>query len=61
MNNLPYPYFSNPFGAMPPQFNLEEELNNIKREIMKVNERIDRLENKKTNDYLKKDDSLNMI
>lgn len=60
MNNLPYPYFPGPFGGMP-QFNLEEEINNIKRELFKLNERIENIENKKTNNYLKKDDSLNMI
>ncbi len=61
MNNLPYPYFPSPFGGMPPQINIEEEINNLKREIMRLNDRLEKLENKKTNDYLKKDDSLNMI
>ena len=42
MNNLPYPYFPGPFGGMP-QFNLEEEINNIKRELFKLNERIEKL------------------
>lgn len=60
MNNMPYPYFPNPFSQMPPQ-NLEEELNSLKMEISKLKERVNNLENKKKNDYLKKDDSLYML
>ena len=61
MNNTPYPYFPNPFGQFQEQVKFEEEIKNLKIEIAKLKERLNNLENKKTNDYLKKDDSLYML
>lgn len=62
MNNMPYPYFpTNPFGQFQEQVKFEEEIKNLKIEIAKLKERLNTLENKKTNDYLKKDDSLYML
>lgn len=61
MNNMQYPYFPGPFGGMPPQNNIEEELNSLKMEISRLKERVSNLENKKKNDYLKKDDTLYML
>lgn len=61
MNNMPYPYFPSPFSPIPQQNNLDDELKYLKTEISKLKERIEILENKKKNDYLKKDDTLYML
>lgn len=61
MNNMPYPYFPGPFPQAPPQNNFEEELTSLRIEINNLKERLEKLENKKKNDYLKKDDNLYML
>ena len=58
MNNMPFPFFQ-------PQFpigkNIEEEIIKLNQEINHLKERIEKLENKKKNDYLQNDDSLYMM
>jgi len=61
MNNMSYPYFPGPFNGFPHQINIEDELNSLKTEISKINERLNNIENQKKNNYLKKDDSLYML
>lgn len=60
MNNMilpPYvpPYYNNS------QQNLEQELNRIRKELKTINERLEKLENKKNNDYLKKEDNFYIL
>ena len=56
MNNFPIPYF--PINNID---NLIREINNIKEEVYKINQRLDKIENEKNNKYLKKDDNYYMI
>ncbi len=62
MNNMPFPFYPNPYhmGNMPGN-NIEEEIIKLKQEINILKERIAKLENKNKNDYLQKDDSLYMM
>lgn len=65
MNNLPYPYMPNPqypnIPFVPPKNMLEEEIINLQKEIKQIKERLNYLENKEKNDYLKKEDGLYML
>ena len=58
MNNMPFPFFQQQF---PIGKNDEEEIIKLNQEINHLKERIEKLENKKKNDYLQKDDSLYMM
>lgn len=54
-----YPYFPTP--PIYPNINIIEEIEKLKLEIKHLNERINRLENKKSNDYLQNDDNFYMV
>ena len=56
--NMPYPIFPTP---IPYNNRIEEEIIKLNQEIIQLKERITKLENKKQNDYLQKDDSLYMM
>lgn len=58
MNNMPYPIFPSP---IPYNNHIEEEIIKLNQEIIQLKERIRKLENKKQNDYLQKDDNLYMV
>ena len=58
MNNMPFPFFQQQF---PIGKSVEEEIIKLNQEINHLKERIEKLENKKKNDYLQKDDSLYMM
>lgn len=60
MNGTPFPYMNNPYNQIPPP-QLEQELIKIKKEIEKINRRLQVLENKEKKDYLQKDDGLYMM
>lgn len=56
--NMQIPFFPNP-----PQIprNIEEEIYKLKQEIINLNERLKKLENKQKHDYMQKDDNLYMM
>ena len=56
MNNFPIPYF--PINNID---NIIRELNILKEEIHKINQKIDKIENEKNSKYLKKEDNYYMI
>lgn len=70
MNNVPFPYMPVPRfpinsfqQPIPPTENhsLEDELIKLQKEIKQIKERLNYLENKEKNDYLKKEDGLYML
>lgn len=70
MNNAAFPYMPDPrlpmnsFQQQPPMMgatNLEEEIVKLQKEIKQIKERLNYLENKEKNDYLKKEDGLYML
>lgn len=58
MNNITFPYLP-PYQI--PIINFEEEIKKLKYEIQKLNERIDKLENKNKKNYLLKEDGKYMM
>lgn len=70
MNNVPFPYMPVPrvpMNSFPQQIppmetnTLEEEVVKLQKEIKRIKERLNYLENKEKNDYLKKEDGLYML
>lgn len=64
MNNMPFPYMPYPY---PPTYSnnnsqtIEQELNNIKNDIKKIEQRIILLERKEIKDYTKKETGMYMM
>lgn len=59
MNNMPFSYFQ-PY-QQPQMYNVEEEIRKLKYEIKILNERLDKLENNKTKNYLQKEEGKYMM
>lgn len=56
--NMQFPFFPPPHQI--PR-NIEEEIIKLKNEIININERLKKLENKPKTDYMQKDENLYMM
>lgn len=64
MNNMPFPYMPYPYPFTYPNNNnqnIEQELNNIRNDIKKLEQRIALLEKKDIKDYSKKEPGMYMM